>query len=242
MANLWLRLWHDMPNDPKWRTIAKVSGESISSVMAVYLHVIVNASNATERGRTHSFTFEDVASALDMEVSQIEKIIESMQGRVLEGDVVLGWDRRQPIREDGAAERAKAWRESKKEPPNATERTPNATERQDKDKDKDIKAPVVPIGDMAAIVSAYHDHCPMMPAVSKMTDNRKRKLKARWFEDPKRQTVDYWSRFFAYVAKSDFLTGRDRAGWTGCDFEWLIEPANHVKVIEGKYENREAKA
>ncbi|EOJ9867040.1 hypothetical protein ACQP3L_37610, partial [Escherichia coli] len=21
MANAWLRLWHDMPNDPKWRTI-----------------------------------------------------------------------------------------------------------------------------------------------------------------------------------------------------------------------------
>ncbi|ENW8560590.1 hypothetical protein ACR6SH_005434, partial [Escherichia coli] len=25
MANAWLRLWHDMPNDPKWRTIARVS-------------------------------------------------------------------------------------------------------------------------------------------------------------------------------------------------------------------------
>ncbi|ENU2244993.1 hypothetical protein ACWNUG_005487, partial [Escherichia coli] len=23
MANAWLRLWHDMPNDPKWRTIAR---------------------------------------------------------------------------------------------------------------------------------------------------------------------------------------------------------------------------
>ncbi|EOP2197647.1 hypothetical protein QSF09_003200, partial [Escherichia coli] len=26
MANAWLRLWHDMPNDPKWRTISRVSG------------------------------------------------------------------------------------------------------------------------------------------------------------------------------------------------------------------------
>ena len=25
MANSWLRLWHDMPNDPKWRTIARKS-------------------------------------------------------------------------------------------------------------------------------------------------------------------------------------------------------------------------
>ncbi|MGC6733048.1 hypothetical protein ACP0F4_25645, partial [Escherichia coli] len=22
MDNAWLRLWHDMPNDPKWRTIS----------------------------------------------------------------------------------------------------------------------------------------------------------------------------------------------------------------------------
>ncbi len=26
----WLRLWHDMPTDPKWRVIAKRSGQSIS--------------------------------------------------------------------------------------------------------------------------------------------------------------------------------------------------------------------
>ncbi|WP_252356698.1 hypothetical protein, partial [Escherichia coli] len=26
MANAWLRLWHDMPNDPRLRTIARVSG------------------------------------------------------------------------------------------------------------------------------------------------------------------------------------------------------------------------
>jgi hypothetical protein len=91
------------------------------------------------------------------------------------------------------------------------------------------------------ILAAYHEHLPMMPAVRVMTEARKRKLKARWTEDASRQSVDYWRRFFAYVAASDFLTGRD-SRWTGCDFEWLIEAGNHVKVIEGKYENREAQA
>jgi hypothetical protein len=91
------------------------------------------------------------------------------------------------------------------------------------------------------ILAAYHEHLPMMPAVRVMTEARKRKLKARWVEDASRQTVEYWQRYFAYVAASDFLTGRD-SRWTGCDFEWLIEAGNHVKVIEGKYENREAQA
>lgn len=48
MANSWLRLWHDMPNDPKWRTIARKSNQRISDVIAVYLHVLVNASESGE--------------------------------------------------------------------------------------------------------------------------------------------------------------------------------------------------
>lgn len=107
---------------------------------------------------------------------------------------------------------------------------------------EDAKAPaqekpqrVIPV---PAILAAYHDRLPMLTAVRKMTDNRKRKLKARWTEDAERQSVEYWDKFFGYVAQSDFLTGRDNR-WTACDFEWLIESSNHVKVIEGKYENRE---
>lgn len=137
MANQWLRLWHDMPTDPKWRTIAKVSGQRIGDVMAVYVHLLVCASNATERGRTQSFNAEDVASALDLETDQVKAIVDAMQGRVIDGESLTGWDKRQVAREDGSAERAKAWRESKK---NATHNTMNASERKrtpDKDTDKD---------------------------------------------------------------------------------------------------------
>ena len=114
MSNQWLRLWHDMPTDPKWRTISKVSGQRIGDVMAVYLHMLVTASSADVRGRTHSFNCEDVASALDIETEQVALIVEAMQGRVLEGDTVKGWEKRQVAREDGGAERVKAWREAKK--------------------------------------------------------------------------------------------------------------------------------
>jgi len=144
MANQWLRLWHDMPNDPKWRTIARLSQQRIGDVISVYLHVIVNASNATERGRTQNLCAEDIASALDLDVTQIEQILSAMQGRVLENDKVSGWEKRQPLREDGAAGRAKAWRDAKKAEIERTEedternRTqPNAEKRSDKDTDKD---------------------------------------------------------------------------------------------------------
>lgn len=148
MANQWLRLWHDMPNDPKFRTVARQSGEPIGFVLAVYVHLLVAASNASERGRTNRVSHEDLASALDLKTEQVDAIVAAMQGRVLDGDKMMGWDRRQPLREDGGAERAKAWREAKKtgakasstEPLDDEETLANAGERKraaDKDTDED---------------------------------------------------------------------------------------------------------
>lgn len=163
MANQWFRLWHDMPNDPKWRTIARASKQPIAVVMSVYLHVLVIASNATERGRTHGMNCEDVASALDVDKEDVEAIIEAMQGRVLDGDKVTGWSKRQPVREDGSAARARDWRESRKEKENAVSGMKSDSERNrtqpnapDKDKDTEKTNPMSasPVG-FADFWSAY---------------------------------------------------------------------------------------
>jgi hypothetical protein len=100
------------------------------------------------------------------------------------------------------------------------------------------KAPAIPYDD---ILAAYHDALPMLPAVRLLTDARRKKIKSRWHELTDRQSLDYWQRFFAYVATSDFLTGRS-GKWSSCSFDWLFEPGNHIKVVEGNYENREANA
>lgn len=114
MSNQWLRLWHDLPNDPKWRTISRASGQRIGDVISVYIHLLVCASNANERGRTQSFCSEDVASALDINIDQVDAILAAMQGRVMDSDRLTGWANRQSIREDGSADRARAWRALKK--------------------------------------------------------------------------------------------------------------------------------
>lgn len=99
MANEWLRLWHDMPTDPKWRTISRVSGQPIALVQAVYLHMLVTASRNVTRGHA-DVTLEDLASALDVTEEQIQPILDAMQGRVLDGDYLTGWEKRQPKKED----------------------------------------------------------------------------------------------------------------------------------------------
>lgn len=115
MANSWLRLYHDMPNDPKWRTIARAAKQTIPVVLAVYVHLLTIASGAIERGTLVNVNSEDLASALDVDTQVVEAVLVAMQGKVLEGSKLSGWEKRQYEREDGAAERAKAWRDKKKQ-------------------------------------------------------------------------------------------------------------------------------
>lgn len=120
--NHWLRLWHDMPNDPKWKTIAKVSGQPISLVIATYVHMLVDASRNVTRGHT-DVTAEDISSALDVEKSDIEAIFDAMQNRVVVNGFLSGWDERQPKKEptinpetgvNTDTERQRRYREQKK--------------------------------------------------------------------------------------------------------------------------------
>lgn len=53
------------------------------------------------------------------------------------------------------------------------------------------------------------------------------------------QAMDWFDRFFGYVAKSDFLTGKN-GKWTNCDLGWLMKADNFSKVVSGNYENKEA--
>lgn len=127
----WVRLWHDMPTDPKWRSIARRAGQRVGDVIATFNFVLVNASgNASERGRTHNLHAEDIAAALDIEEADVEAILSAMKGKVIDNDgKLLGWDKRQPKREDStAAQRKAAWKERNGTQRNGQERPETDTE------------------------------------------------------------------------------------------------------------------
>ena len=143
MANQWVRLWLDMPTDPKWRTIARVSGQPVSLVMSVYVFLLTYAANSVKRGETQCNKTEDIATALDVDERDIVAIIDAMQGRVLDGDLLTGWEKRQPIREDSSTERVREFRKRNVTQCNATKRPDTDT---DTDTDKTYNPPVIPPG------------------------------------------------------------------------------------------------
>lgn len=89
------------------------------------------------------------------------------------------------------------------------------------------------------IIDLYHQVLPTGTRVRVWNGARAKHLQARWREDAKRQKVEWWQRFFAYCAESEFLTGQTQPV-SGRDpfvvsLDWLVAPQNFAKCVEGKY-------
>lgn len=89
------------------------------------------------------------------------------------------------------------------------------------------------------IAEAYNAQLPELLPVQRLTDARRKTLRARWREDKDRQCLHWWRQLFERVRMSDFLTGRgsQKANPWQADFDWILAPKNLDKILEGKYDN-----
>lgn len=87
--------------------------------------------------------------------------------------------------------------------------------------------------DYQAVLDAFHELCPSLPKVLKLSDSRKKAIKARLNDFG----LEEIKRAFALTEQSDFLKGTNATGWQA-GFDWLMKPANLTKVLEGNYENK----
>ncbi len=100
-------------------------------------------------------------------------------------------------------------------------------QKPDNDNDNDI--------DFDLIITLYHDLCPNMAKVEKLTDLRKGFIRARYAE----YGIEKITTVLRQAGESNFLNGKNDRGFRS-DFEWLMRPNNFIKVLEGKYQNKEA--
>lgn len=110
--------------------------------------------------------------------------------------------------------------------------------------DRPSKGDAPPACPHEKIIAAFHTALPASPRVLEWTDTRRKHLQTRWREKPKRQSIEWWERLFAYASQSKFLTGQSQSR-DGRDpfvvtLDWLIKPENLAKLIEGKYHGEDA--
>ncbi|MDQ5943120.1 MAG: hypothetical protein QG572_1936 [Pseudomonadota bacterium] len=111
------------------------------------------------------------------------------------------------------------------------------------------------------LIDSYKKHLPELPDVRRSLfagGKNGKAMRSRWrwvltakhergprigerLAESAQDGLAWFDRYFAFVADSDFLTGKSGA-FTGCDLGWLVNAANFEKVLSGKYhaEKREA--
>ncbi|SEG05617.1 hypothetical protein SAMN05660865_01633 [Caloramator fervidus] len=83
------------------------------------------------------------------------------------------------------------------------------------------------------IKNLFNSICVTLPKIKNIKGNRQKVVRQRWKENP---DINFFKELFEKVNKSDFLSGRS-GKWVGCSFDWIMQPSNLQKIIEGNYDN-----
>jgi DNA-binding transcriptional regulator GbsR (MarR family) len=103
----------------------------------------------------------------------------------------------------------------------------NKNDKNDKNIYKDI---------YSGIADLYNSICKSYPRLTKLSDARKKAIKARL----NTYTVEDFKKLFTMAEESDFLKGKNDRNWSAT-FDWLIKDSNMAKVLDGNYKNSTSK-
>jgi hypothetical protein len=87
--------------------------------------------------------------------------------------------------------------------------------------------------DYQKIVNMYNDICISFPKITKLSDARKKSIKARL----NTYNYDDFKQLFEKAQASDFLKGKNNRDWQA-NFDWLIKDTNMAKTLDGNYDNK----
>ena len=87
--------------------------------------------------------------------------------------------------------------------------------------------------DYKYIICRYNEICKSLPKVTKLTENRKKAIKARL----RVYSYDEIVQAFETAEQSEFLKGGNDRNWNA-DFDWIMTDRNLPRILEGKYNNK----
>ena len=172
--------------------------------------------------------------------------LQGVKQRLMEEELIdsewqpRGWSEAQKP-SDSSSLRVKKHREkAAKKPPEETDVT--AVKRYsnglDKNREDIDNKPLVSSGkpkpDSAMVIETYHEILPELQSVipSRFSGSaREKTLRARWNEDPKHQTPQFWQWFFESVRRNPHWLGDNARKWKA-DLGWLLERKHFDAVLE----------
>lgn len=108
----------------------------------------------------------------------------------------------------------------------------------EKEKDIDIeieKEREKEITNYQKIIGLYNDTCVSFPHLTKLSEARKKAIRARL----KTYTIEEFQLMFEKAEASSFLKGKNNRNWSAT-FDWMIKDANMSKILDGNYDDRDS--
>lgn len=85
------------------------------------------------------------------------------------------------------------------------------------------------------ISDMYNNTCVSFPRLSKLSESRKKAIKARL----QTYSVEDFQRMFEMAECSSFLKGANNRNWSAT-FDWMVKDANMAKILDGNYQDRQS--
>lgn len=83
------------------------------------------------------------------------------------------------------------------------------------------------------IADLYNDTCVSFPKVTKLSEARKKAIKARL----KKYSLEDFQKAFRIAESSSFLKGGNGRNWSAT-FDWMINDSNMAKILDGNYSDK----
>lgn len=252
----WIKITTDMFSNRKIKHLRKLpEGDSIVLIWVMLLTMAgrCNSGGMVFLTENIPYTPKMLADELDFEESTVKLALQALEqlGMIVTEEgffAIPGWEEYQnadgleKIREQNR-NRKRMQRERQKllttvdtEKSNVsrcshvtnhvTVRDCHATEE---DKERELEKEKEKI-DYQQIADLYNDTCVSFPRLTKLSDKRKKAIRARL----RTYSLDDFKKLFKMAEASSFLKGQNGRNWLAT-FDWLIADGNMAKVLDGNY-------
>lgn len=214
---------------------------SVPCVKDVFIHLLITANYSPseyrgvmiERGQA-VYGLDSLSQSLGYSIKQVRTAI----GKLRQTGEITTWTNRQfsvativnydEYQDDDRANEGQT-KGKRKANEGQTKGTQRAVSKEEKE-EKEIKKSTY-----TSVVDDFNRICKSLPRVKTINDTRRRRIdRAR-----KQLGSVTFETFFRMVEASDFLTGQTK-DWVA-SFDWILEPKNMTKIVEGNYDNKKPK-
>jgi len=111
-----------------------------------------------------------------------------------------------------------------------TQKNTNNNDNTENNDDNDILSNGNPVNVCDEVKNFFNSIAVDLPSIKAMSDKRKKMINAR----VKEYGIDQVKEAFTIAQASDYLKGKNDREWKA-SFDWIMDPNNFIKVIEGNY-------